>query len=98
MMAQNIELYRTQNNVVRECELRIHLGNYLLFLTGLLNRVVAHWELKGGYPLATCEGIGAGSFQAVAPCTENPEFFSELSREFPNVRLGLTDFAKAGFV
>jgi hypothetical protein len=97
-LSQYIEMHRMHNNYLQENQLRLHLGNYLLFLTGLLNRVIDRYELNGGYPMETCETLGSGSFQTAAPCTENPEFFGTLSREFLTIRKGLADFAKAGFV
>ena len=97
-ITKNIENCRKSQTFTKECHLRIHLSNYLLFLTGLLDRIVANQELSGGYPMSACEGLGARNYQVVAPYAENPEFFDAMARNFVPIRNSLRDFVKAGFV
>ncbi|HEX2191205.1 MAG TPA: hypothetical protein VHG51_20010 [Longimicrobiaceae bacterium] len=87
----------------REFQLRVHLGNFALWLAGVFPDHITHRvQRRGAPPLAYYDELGAGGFRAAA-ATELAlrhgvgDLFLRFSDEFSNVRGALNTLSDALF-
>jgi hypothetical protein len=87
----------------REFQLRVHLGNFALWLAGIFPGYITHRvQRKGAPPLSYYDEMGASGFRAAAG-TELAmrhgvgELFLRLADEFSNVRSALNSLSDALF-
>ena len=78
--------------------LRVHMGNYALFMAGIFHESVERRRQRGGPDCSFYEGIGSASFAEVARhgaarrLSLNP-IYEQLASEFRGVRKALNQFA-----
>jgi hypothetical protein len=78
--------------------LRVHMGNYALFMAGIFHESLERRRRRGGPDCSFYEGIGSASFAEVARhgharrLSLNP-IYEQLSSEFRGVRKALNQFA-----
>jgi len=82
------------NRAAVEVQLRAHVGNYSLFLTGIFHENTQRRSLRGAPDLAFYEQIGRTNYQLVAAHAtarrcELSDVYEELAGRFHEVRLAL---------